>query len=278
MTVSLHEELRVARDAAVEAGRLILEVYATDFAVQDKSDGAGPVTEADRRANEAIVARLRKAFPGDGIIAEESSDNSDARRVERCWFVDPLDGTWEFVKRNGEFAVHVGLAIGGEARLGVVYKPVDGRLYSGVVDQGATLDHEGRSRALHVSDISQPEQIRLVVSRSHRSRRINDAIAALGITHVTQSGSVGVKCGLLAEARADLYVHMSPNSSRWDSCAPEALVRAAGGEFTDLLGERYRYDGAELYNVRGLLACNRAAFSFVQPRIEQLQREFLAAR
>jgi 3'(2'), 5'-bisphosphate nucleotidase len=255
----LRNELRVARDLAREAGRLILEVYATEFSVTDKGGDEGPVTEADKRANEHIVRTLWKAFPNDGIIAEESKDNSDARRFQRCWFVDPLDGTKEFVARNGEFAVHIGLAVEGSARLGVVFKPVDGKLYSAIVDEPCTLEHAGRTRELRVTDTSEPTQLKLLVSRSNKSRATDEIRRRLGITQVIESGSVGVKCGLLAEGVADLYIHSSPKSSRWDACAPEAILRAAGGRFTDLWGAQYRYDGVELQNVRGILGTNGAA-------------------
>src|SRR5689334_25195190 len=117
---SLDTELQTASLLARQAGALLLEVYATDFAVVDKAGGQGPVTEADHRANALLLERLRHHFPGDGVVAEETKDTSDARRFSRCWYVDPMDGTREFVRRNGEFAVHVGLAVDGEARLGVV--------------------------------------------------------------------------------------------------------------------------------------------------------------
>jgi 3'(2'), 5'-bisphosphate nucleotidase len=266
----LQDELRGACDIAQEAGRLILAVYATDFGHQEKAAGAGPVTEADSRANDYIVQQLREAFPADGIIAEESKDNSDARRFKRCWYVDPLDGTKEFIARNGEFAVHIGLAIEGEARLGVVYKPVDRKLYAGVVDGGSTLEVDGQSRDLHVSSTSEVSSLRLLVSRSYKSRGTELVREKLGIHHLIECGSVGVKCGLLAEGAADVYLHMSPKSSRWDSCAPEALLRGAGGRFTDLWGAAYRYDGAELTNLRGILACNAAAYDVMQPVVQDV--------
>ncbi|MCY1043760.1 3'(2'),5'-bisphosphate nucleotidase CysQ [Corallococcus sp. bb12-1] len=266
-------ELEVARRIARQAGDLLLQVYATDFSVTNKAGGAGPVTLADERANAFIVGELRKAFPGDGVVAEETEDASDAKRFERCWYVDPLDGTQEFVNRNGEFAVHIGLAVEGRPALGVVYRAVGDVLYSGVVGgQGFVEDSQGR-RALRVSDVADPAALRLVVSRSHRSSATDAVVARLGITREQESGSVGVKCGLLAEARCDLYVHASDKSYRWDNCAPEAVLRSAGGILTDLAGVPYRYDGSELQNRRGLLACNAAAFDQVLPVVSQVARE-----
>jgi 3'(2'), 5'-bisphosphate nucleotidase len=270
--VNLSRELEVARATALEAGGIILTVYSGKFDVVQKGAGAGPVTEADRQANEFIVDALRRAFPADGIVAEESSDNSDARRFERCWYVDPLDGTKEFVARNGEFAVHIGLAIAGEATLGVVYKPVGGKLYMGTIDGGSTLEQDGTKRSLHVSERRETAQLRLLVSRSHHSRRTDQIRELLGIHEVIESGSVGVKCGLLSEGKADLYLHPSRKSSRWDSCAPEAVLRGAGGHLTDLSGQRYRYDGIELQNDRGLLGCNAAAFDAILPVVAKIMQ------
>ena len=270
---TLDAELDTARRIARQAGAILLEVYATPFAVQDKAGGMGPVTEADERANAFIVEALRTAFPSDGVVAEESDNSAGASRFERCWFVDPMDGTQEFVHRNGEFAIHVGLAIEGKPALGVVYRPVGDRLYWGVVGQGGFVEDAAGRRALRVSDTTEPSSLRLVVSRSHRSR-LTDAVAQrLGITHSQASGSVGLKCGLLAEAAADLYLHVSDKSYRWDNCAPEAVLRAAGGILTDLGGAPYSYDGAELQNRRGLLACNAAAFDRVAPVVAEFARE-----
>ncbi|MFP2960735.1 3'(2'),5'-bisphosphate nucleotidase CysQ [Myxococcus sp. 1LA] len=270
---TLDAELDTARRIARQAGAILLEVYATPFAVHDKEGGMGPVTEADERANAFIVAALRDAFPTDGVVAEESDNSAGAGRFERCWFVDPMDGTQEFVNRNGEFAIHIGLAIAGKATLGVVYRPVGDRLYWGVVGQGGFVEDARGRRALRVSDTVKPSALRLVVSRSHRSR-LTDAVARrLGITHEQQCGSVGLKCGLLAEAACDLYLHVSDKSYRWDNCAPEAVLRAAGGILTDLGGTPYAYDGAELQNRRGLLACNAAAFEHVAPVVAGFARE-----
>lgn len=271
--MELTHELAVARALAREAGRILLEIYATDFAVVEKADDAGPVTEADRRANAFLVAGLRREFPADGVVAEESPDHGDSRSRPRCWFVDPLDGTAEFVARNDEFAVHVGLAIGGEARLGVVYRPVGDKLYAGVVGAGCSLEERGVVRSLRVEPVTDPAALRLVVSRSHRSRKTDAIRKALGITRVLECGSVGLKCGLLAEGAADLYLHPGPRTQRWDSCAPEAVLRAAGGVLTDLAGDPIRYDGVELQNLRGLVGCSLEAFPAVRAATEPIARQ-----
>jgi 3'(2'), 5'-bisphosphate nucleotidase len=260
----LDREIAEATRIAREAGAILMEVYETDFSVTYKAQ-ADPVTEADTRANAHIVGALRRAFPDDGIVAEETEDQSDALKGGRCWFVDPLDGTKEFVARNGEFSVMLGLAIDGVSTLGVVYQPGTDKLYAGVVGAAAFLEERGGRRELKVSAVSAPDQLKLVVSRSHRNRAVASVIRQLGITTETTSGSVGLKAGLIAEQEADLYVHISDRSSLWDACGPEAVLKAAGGRFTDLVGEPYRYGGSDMRNRRGILACNAAAYDAVLP-------------
>ncbi len=260
----LNREIAESTRIARRAGAILMGVYATDFSVSYK-DKADPVTEADTRANAYIVGELRKAFPKDGIVAEENEDNSDALQPGRCWYVDPLDGTREFVARNGEFSVMLGLAIDGVSTAGVVYQPGTDKLYFGVVGGGATLEERGARRSLKVSEVSEPSQLKLVVSRSHRNSAVADVVARLGIRQETASGSVGLKAGLIAEREADVYVHISDRSSMWDACGPEAILKAAGGRFTDLEGNPYHYGGTDMRNRKGILACNAAAYDAVLP-------------
>ncbi len=262
-TMKLRDELEVAARLALSAGEIIREVYAKDFAVAYKSE-RDPVTDADKRANTHIVEALRKAFPDDGIVAEESDDNSDAR-AGRVWFVDPLDGTKEFIAKNGEFAVMLGLAIDGAAQLGVVYQPTEDKLYTGIVDEGAWLQVGDDKRELQVSTSAKPADLRLVVSRSHRPESIDRIVGELAISHERKSGSVGLKVGLIAEREADLYIHLSDRSSHWDACGPEAVLRGAGGRFCKVDGTAYRYGGSDLRTDGGIFACNAAAFDEVLP-------------
>jgi 3'(2'), 5'-bisphosphate nucleotidase len=255
----LAEAIRIARAAS----EILMEVYATEFQVAYKSK-SDPVTEADTRANTFIVEAIAQAFPADGIVAEESVDQSDALGAGRCWYVDPVDGTKDFVARTGQFAVMLGLAIDGEAKLGVVYQPINDKMYAGIVGVGSTLEQHGNKREIRVSDISDPSKLRLV-SRSGRNQAVDKVVEALGITRETQSGSVGLKVGLIAEQAADLYVSIADKSSAWDACGPEAILRAAGGRFTDLAGEPYHYGGTDMRNRSGILACNSAAYDAVLP-------------
>jgi 3'(2'), 5'-bisphosphate nucleotidase len=263
MAEPLQRELDVALEAARAAAAAVLEVYATDFSVEMK-DAREPVTLADRRANALITARIAAVFPHDGLVAEESAPREPeaveaATRADRLWLVDPLDGTKELIARNGEFAVMIGLVLEGRAALGVVATPATGEAFVGVVGRGAWVERaDGSVEPLAVSRESDPARARLVLSRSHRSARLQQVVDRIPVHQRIPCGSVGVKAARLATARADVYVHLhEPGGAKlWDGCAPDALVRAAGGEVTDVAGRPIRYAGSSLELVGGFVATN----------------------
>ncbi len=256
-------DLETAVALARAAGDILLEVYAGDFDVEMKG-ASDPVTDADKRANAFLVEALAKAFPADGIVAEETLDQSAAGNFERCWYVDPLDGTREFIKKNGEFSVMLGLAVGTEARLGVVYQPVGDRLYAGAVGHGAFTEVAGGARRPLTRDAGPEADLRMVVSRSHSSARIDRVRETLPVTATRRSGSVGLKLGLIAANEADIYVHFSDRTCVWDCCGPEAILRAAGGVVTDIRGDAFQYDG-RIQNTYGILAGTAEAHALALP-------------
>jgi 3'(2'), 5'-bisphosphate nucleotidase len=265
--MNLRRELDVAIDLGRRAGAVLLEFYDAPTRVEWK-DASEPVTAADRAANALIVRGLGEAFPDDGLLAEESPDTSGRLRHDRLWVVDPMDGTKEFIKRNGEFSVMIGLAVDGRATLGVVYQPTRDRLYYGIVGEGAFLvDAGGEPVRLAVSEKVDPTEMCVAVSRSHRSPRIDAVRSTLGIEREEQSGSVGLKVGLICERRCDLYIHPSAQTKQWDTCAPEAILAAAGGRMTDLAGGDFVYNRADLYNRYGILATNGRAHDRILERV-----------
>jgi 3'(2'), 5'-bisphosphate nucleotidase len=255
-------EIEVASRLAREAGDVILQIYRTDFVVQFK-DKEGPVTEADRRASELIVAQLRREFPNDLVVSEEEPMDPDVVIPRRVWYVDPVDGTHEFIAKNGEFAVMIGLAIDGRACAGVVYQPTTKQLYAGIAGQQAWLEENRERMALRVSDETDSSRLRLVVSRSHRHRLLDEMRARLAITQELQMGSVGLKVGVLGTRQADVYIDPSSFTHSWDSCAPDAILHGAGGRLTDVTGAPLHYSPRDLRNRRGLVATNGACHEFV---------------
>jgi 3'(2'), 5'-bisphosphate nucleotidase len=271
-------ELEVALKLAREAGAVILSFYDSPLHIERKvgsDEHSEPVTQADRAANELIVNGLKTEFPDDGILAEESLDTERRLAKRRVWMVDPLDGTNGFIARDGDFAVQIGLAVEGRAVLGVVYQPLSSLLYRATEGCGTWIERAGfEVERARVSDESSVERMRLAASRTHRSPRMDTVVRALGLKEEVQRGSVGVKVGLIIERQCDVYVHLSPRTKQWDTCAPEIVLSEAGGRMTDLFGEPLGYNQPEVQNRNGLVASNGAAHAIIIERISPLLKEF----
>jgi 3'(2'),5'-bisphosphate nucleotidase len=253
----LQHELEVALHLARQAGSLIMDYYQTGLTVEHK-DGDEPVTAADRAADSLIAAGLRAAFPGDGLLTEESEDDLSRLQRDRVWIVDPLDGTTEFITETGEFAVQIALAVRGRPVLGVVYQPARQQHFYAVQGKGAYHVHNGQTTRLHVSTEPDLACMCLVASRSHYSSFVEAARQAFGIRNVTRMGSVGLKVGLVARGVCDLYLATNV-AKEWDLCAPHALLLEAGGVLTNLCGEAMVYNKAEVAECRGLVGSNGLA-------------------
>jgi 3'(2'), 5'-bisphosphate nucleotidase len=245
--------VRIASDAA----RVVMEVYGREFSVEYKAP-QDPVTEADRRANALIVEQLTREFPGVPIVAEESDPETfaDYRKSDQIFFVDPVDGTREFIDRNGEFAVMIGLVEGGRAVAAVIDAPARGEVFAGWVGEGAYVVRGGEARPITVSATGDIKQGLIVGSRSHRGPKLEQALARLQPREVLVMGSAGLKGTLVASAAVEAYVAPGDAGKRWDACAADALVCAAGGTFTDTFGDAIDYRAPSLTNDRGLLATN----------------------
>jgi 3'(2'), 5'-bisphosphate nucleotidase len=180
--------------------------------------------------------------------------------------VDPLDGTKEYLSGNGEFSIMIGVVVEGEPVLGVVYAPARDTLYAASRGAGAWVERGGRRSPLRVG-ASRVGALRRVGSRSHAEPVLEEMREALGITDVQPSGSVGIKCGLIAEGLRDLYIHPSPHLKEWDTCAPEVVLREAGGVVTDCRGAALRYNKALPAQRDGIVACAAEVWEEVMARI-----------
>ena len=274
----LGRELRVAVELARTSGATALEYYGKPLKVEHKGAYDEPVTAADRAVNELIVNGLREAFPGDGILAEESVDDDRRLSRERVWMVDPLDGTKGFIAGSGDFAVQIGLAVRGQAALGVLYAPATDTLYWAAPGAGAWVKRPDLdAERVRVAAKTRTSEMRLAASRSHRSPKTDAVIRALGIEEEVKRHSVGIKVGLIVERQADIYVHLSQGTKQWDTCAPEAVLAEAGGVMTDLWGEPLRYNAPDVRNRNGLVATSASAHAVVirtiTPLLAELGRE-----
>jgi 3'(2'), 5'-bisphosphate nucleotidase len=236
---SIHPWLSAMSSLAREAGKVIMTLYATDFAVRGKAD-ASPVTEADEHAEAVILKGLRMLAPEVPVVAEEEVAAGQVPEVaERFWLVDPLDGTKEFINRNGEFTVNIALIEAGQPVLGVVYAPALDRLFLGQAGIGAWVEDALGRRAIRCR--RPPAQgLTVVASRSHGDA---DALATFlaGRTVAAQrSAGSSLKLCLVAEGEADVYPRLG-RTMEWDIAAGHAVLAAAGGRVLTLSGEMLTY-------------------------------------
>ena len=274
----LEKELETAIALARKASATILDFYENGFEIEEKihaDNFSEPVTIADRTASRIIVEGLSDTFPNDGILSEEEFDDMKRLDKQRVWIIDPLDGTQGFINKNGDFAVQIGLAVNGEAVLGVVYLPLEDVLYFASKDEGAwMIENDKTPKRLEVSGETDFARMNLAVSRNHRSPRMSLVVESLGLKKEIRRGSVGLKIGLMAQKICDLYIHLSPRTKHWDTCAPEIILREAGGRMTDLFGEKIIYNTPDVHNYNGVLASNGIAHDLTVARLKPLLTEF----
>jgi len=267
-------ELETAAKIVREAAVLVRSFRGKRLQIDSKSGGE-PVTEADRAANTLILERLAAAFPKDVVLSEEVPDSGARLGRSRIWMVDPIDGTSDFILGDTGFVVMIGLAIDGRPTVGAVAHPLSEKVYGGIVGPVATAwveDSQGARTPLHTTAIERAPGIRLVASKTHRTPRIDRIKQALQVEDEMNVGSVGLKIGLVSEAVRDLYVYTGGRTKIWDTCAPEAILRGAGGTMTDVDGEPLVYDREELHNRRGIVASNGALHPFVIATLAPLVR------
>jgi 3'(2'), 5'-bisphosphate nucleotidase len=286
-----HELLVQAVDAAYAAGQAILRLYADAGTVEYKTDHS-PLTAADRAAHAVIVAALRQP-PGYRVLSEEGVEMSFAERASwpRFWLVDPLDGTKEFLKRNGEFTVNIALVENGVSILGVVVAPVPGTVYAGIVGVGAWKAEAGQHyrspeellagardpgtywRRLPLAETDSAGVVRVVASRSHLNDDTRAFIAGVearhGAAELVSTGS-SLKLCLIAEGTAEVYPRLAP-TMEWDTAAGQAVVEAAGGTVMGYgTGERVRYNKPTLLNP--FFVARRCGWSGVANSLEAITR------
>ena len=228
---------------AERAGAAIMRIYDAGFTVQHKDDDS-PLTQADLESQRLILEGLKRLTPDIPILSEESAAAPwDARQSWReLWVVDPLDGTREFIKRNGEFTVNIALVVDHEPKLGLVAAPAQGITFWGIAGVGAfSRPHGGEAHRIQTTAPQQP--LRVVGSRSHPSPQTAAYLARLG-PHVISAVGSSLKFCLLAEGKADLYPRFGA-TSEWDTAAGQAVLEAAGGHVTRIDGHPMRYNCRE---------------------------------
>jgi len=303
--LDLPRALDCARRAALDAWSAISHFHGGKFEVEEKSDG--PSTSADKMADRLIVANLQREYPPErfGYLTEEFL--RDPIRLERpaVWIIDPIDGTSDFIKGSGDFAIHIGLVVPGakgfEPAVSVVYHPLAGHLFTAIRGGGAFVEREERSgepgaarwwsrpaaapprpwqearfaapQPLRVTAHSDIEKMTAVYSASHQTRRLKRMLELVPFARSYARGSVGVKLGEIALGRADVYVNTERGICKeWDLCAPHLILEEAGGRVTTLEGDPVFYNQSEVRLLAGILASNGANHPALVELISPLTR------
>jgi 3'(2'), 5'-bisphosphate nucleotidase len=267
MDEELDHLLEVARQAARSGADRIRDIYqhylsGGSIGIRDKGVN-DPVTAADMAANQIITHTLREALPLHAILTEEEPDTWGEMGHEWVWMIDPLDGTRDFIKANGEFVTMVGVTHHAEPIIGVVIEPATGLELYAAKGMGAykSFFSEGeKSSKLTASHAPDLKGLRIAVSRSHRDSKVDELIRLLDVQAEISSGSVGRKMALVINGEADLYVHPAGGTKLWDTCACEVIASEAGLVFFSGTGKPIEYlrPTGDLENRYGLLVCSPA--------------------
>ncbi len=254
-----------------EAGQRVLEIYHQNFTVKYKKDEINsPLTEADCAAHKIICNGLQKITPTIPLISEESEINKDFKQRQNFdlfWLIDPLDGTKEFINKNGEFTINAGLINNGQPVAGVVFVPVKKQLYFTAGD-GAYLKANGTTKKLSVSTIDNPTRATAVHSRSHSGKLSQRLFEELQVKNFKKRGS-SLKFCHVATGEADFYSRFGP-LWEWDTAAADAILRNAGGKVTEPDGTPLIYNKPSLKNSAGLLATNGLLHQPISRMMERL--------
>jgi len=248
-------ELAVAKEAAVLAGEAIMETYrAGDFDVAYKDDES-PLTAADTRANKIIADILSREFPDYAVLAEESEDDKSRLKNDYCFIVDPLDGTKEFIKGNGQFTVNIALAHKHRSVMGAVYVPVTGELYYAASGFGAYCEHDGFP-TVRLKASERTSDLRLLLSATHGNWQEEKLIEKYDIKNFRRIGS-SLKGCLIAKGEADVFYRYGL-TCEWDTAAMQCVAEQAGAVFRQMDGAEMLYNREDTVNRKGFFIVNRA--------------------
>ncbi len=256
---------------AAEAASEVMNVYSRPFSVDFKTP-EDPVTEADRRANTLITQRLAAEFADIPVVAEETPAQlwGQRKRADRIFFVDPVDGTREFVARNDHFSIMIGLVEGAHPSIGVIWSPALGQVWAASPEDGAfkfkvsteilslsRISDISKAKPIHVSETRELSQSTFLLSPRFDAQASERYLGhKIPPEQRILIGGAGLKAAFVADSQGDIYATPQHQGSRWDCCAPEAIVRAAGGKYTDATGIPLDYRCDNVKNERGIIATN----------------------
>lgn len=248
-------ELKYAKEAAVLAGEAIMEVYGTDDFNIEYKEGNMPLTAADKAANKIIVDILKENFPEYAILSEEEKDNLNRLNNDFCFVVDPLDGTKEFIKRNGQFTVNIALSYKHKSVMGVIYVPVTKELYYASEGSGSFLEKDGVVTQLKVCDQKKEKsELNVVMSNSHGCPEMEMLLEKYNLKNFIKVGS-SLKGCMIATGAADVYYRHNP-TMEWDTAAMQCIVEEAGAIFMQMDDTPMLYNREDSLNSKGFYIIN----------------------
>ncbi len=248
--------LELCKVLAVQAGEKIMEIYNTDFEVYNKEDES-PLTRADKEANEIIVSKLQEEYSPYSILSEESKEDETRFTNDYCFVIDPLDGTKEFVNKNGEFTVNIALAYKGKPVLGVIYAPVLNELYYAKEGTGAFLENLNTKEVKAIKVTDKLQELVMVASKSHSSEKEANLVENNKEkikTNISKGSSL--KGCMVATGEADVYYRFGL-TCEWDTCAMQCIVEEAGGTFKQMDNSEMTYNRKNTLNEKGFYIVNR---------------------
>lgn len=253
-----NKELDVAINAVNSVRDVILEVYySADMGVEIKSDNS-PVTKADKAADAIIRQLLSTSFPNYALLTEESLDDKSRLTNDYVWIVDPVDGTKDFVAKNDEFTVNIGLAYKHEVVLGVILSPVTGEIYYAVKNEGSFYMKDKDAKPVRIHCTDKIEDLTALISRFHSNEQEQEMLAkhADKIKHHKTVGATLKGC-MIARGLAEISYRFSSNTKEWDTCAMQIIVEEAGGHILKFDGTPIKYNREDVYNRDGYVICNK---------------------
>lgn len=255
--LDLNHVMKICSDVAIEAGTEIMKIYNDEklFNQVEYKDNNSPLTLADEASNTIIVKVLRENFPDFSVLSEEEKDDLSRLNNKYCFVVDPLDGTKEFIKRNGEFTVNIALAYEHKSIMGVIYVPATGDLYFAADGIGSFhCDKNGIKNKLKVSDVTDLTKVRLVMSGSHGCKEMEDLIEKYEFKNFVKMGS-SLKGCVVARGDAEIYYRHNP-TMEWDTAAMQCIVEQAGAIFRQMDDTEMLYNRENSLNEKGFYIIN----------------------
>ncbi|MBI3032227.1 3'(2'),5'-bisphosphate nucleotidase CysQ [Candidatus Woesearchaeota archaeon] len=266
-------ELEFAKKLAKDAGNIVMKYYgksSKEMNTQVKENNTF-LTQADIEANNYITEQIKKHFPEDGILTEETIDNKKRLQKSRVWIIDPLDGTHHFLKNRTEFSISIGLVENVFPVLGVIYKPIGDELYFAEKKQGAYLEENGKTRKLSVTKETEIKNLRVTASKATAQQFIKEVVKHSPFRTFEFRGSTCYKMCLVAKGEYDAYIRDHLQINEWDVCAGTIIVQEAGGLVTDIEGKPLIFNN-ETPLFRGIIASNNVCHDNILNEISKTYR------